>query len=58
MDQKLLEINSFKLGKEISRNFLSSRTIPSQDDQNQPRPVDQNWPVMAVMWDLGNVDEI
>jgi hypothetical protein len=35
--------------------FVNTGTIPSADDTNMPRPVDQNWPVMATMWDLGTI---
>ena len=33
----------------------NSRTIPSFDDNRMPRAADDDWPVMAVQWNLGQV---
>jgi len=34
--------------------FMAGTKLPP-DDTDQPRPCSENWPVLAVMWDLGMV---
>ena len=37
-------------------SFANGRAFPDEDDK-PPRACDDNWPVLAISWDLGNVGE-
>ncbi len=37
------------------QSFLLKCSLPTSDDLNMPRPGDDNWPVSAMMFDLGTV---
>lgn len=37
---------------DIRSSFVSTGAIPEEDDIQYPRPANNNWPVMAVSWDL------
>lgn len=32
--------------------FISDGTIPTSDDTNKPRPVQDDWPVLAIVWNF------
>jgi len=36
-------------------SFFANGTIPSTDDTRMPRPCEDNWPVLAAVWNLGSV---
>ncbi|MBN1844323.1 MAG: DUF4965 domain-containing protein, partial [Sedimentisphaerales bacterium] len=38
-------------------SFVGNQSLPRQDDADQPRPANQNWPVLACEMDLGAVNQ-
>ena len=36
-------------------SFVRTGDLPDKDDEKMPRPARQDWPVLAVSWDLGKV---
>jgi hypothetical protein len=38
---------------EARKGFALSGDLPAQDDSRKPRPVYDDWPVLAARWDLG-----
>lgn len=42
--------------QELLADFVSSGTLPAKDDSRMPRPVNDDQPVMALAFDLGNVN--